>query len=63
MVKYVTPLLILFLDVAGIITNVTKNPKYWFVVGFALLLIAISVIVYFIFLKNTNTGTNADEIE
>lgn len=63
MVKYVTPVLILFLDIAGIITNVSKNPKYWFVVGFALLLIVVSIVIYFVFLKRTDTGTNLDETE
>ncbi len=63
MVKYITPILILILEVAGIITNVTANPNYWFVVLFALLIIAVGVVVYFIFLKNKNLGNNALEIE
>ena len=63
MIKYVTPVFILLLDVAGIITNVSKNSKYWYIVGFAGLLVIASIIVYYLFLKNTNTGTNADEIE
>ena len=62
MIKYVTPILILFLDIAGIITNVTGNVKYWAVVGFAALLIVVSIVIYFVFLKNSNTGCNADEL-
>ena len=61
MLKYVTPLLILFMDVMGIITHVTSDPNYWWIVGFAIGLIALCVAVYFILLKNTETGTNEDE--
>ncbi|MBQ9782154.1 MAG: hypothetical protein IJW26_03120, partial [Clostridia bacterium] len=63
MVKYVTPVLILFLDVAGIVTNVTKNPNYWFIVIFALLIIIASIAVYFAFFKNKELGDNALELE
>lgn len=62
MIKYVTPVLILILDIAGIITNVSKNPKYIAIVTFASLLIIVSVVFYFIFFKNSNTGTNEDEL-
>ena len=62
MIKYVTPVLILILDIAGIITNVSKNPKYIAVVAFATLLIIASIVIYFLFFKNSNTGTNEDEL-
>ncbi len=61
MLKFVTPLFILFMDVMGIITNVTKNSTYWWVIVFALLLVGVCALVYFIFLKNSYTGTNKDE--
>lgn len=62
MLKYITPLLILFMDVMGIITHVTASPSYWWIVGAALMLIALAAVVYFIFLKKSETGTNEDEI-
>lgn len=64
MIKYVTPLLILFIEVAGIIGKISsEGVKYWWVIVFSLLLVAISVSVYFIFFKNTETGCNLDELE
>ncbi len=63
MVKYVTPVLILILEVAGIITNVNTNKNYWFIVLFALLIITVGVIVYFKFFKNKELGDNALELE
>ena len=61
MVKYVTPILILFLDVAGIITNVTANPNYWFIIGFAGLLLIASIVIYFTAMKNADLGDNSKE--
>lgn len=61
MLKFVTPVLILFMDIMGIITHVTSNPNYWWVVGLAFCLIIVCALVYFIFLKKSETGTNADE--
>ena len=63
MVKYVTPLLIIFLDIAGIITAIIGNANYIYVVAFALLIVAICVGIYFAFFKNTNTGSNENEVE
>lgn len=62
MVKYVTPVLVLFLDIAGIITNVTKNPNYWFIVGFALLLVGACTAFYFAFLRKGDLGNNELEL-
>lgn len=63
MVCYITPLFILIVEIMGIYTSVKANPNYWWIVGFAYGLIALCAIVYFAFLKNKNTGTNADEID
>ncbi len=61
MLKYVTPLLILFMDVMGIITHVTESPSYWWIVIASLALALISAVIYFLFLYRTETGTNEDE--
>lgn len=63
MVKYVTPLLILFVQVMGVYGKInTEGTHYWWVVAFAVVIIALTVSSYFIFFKDTNCGTNADEI-
>jgi len=62
MIKYVTPLLILVIEVAGLITNINKSVNFWFTIGFALLLAVISIVVYFIAFYKRDTGTNADEL-
>ncbi len=62
MVKYVTPLLILFVEIMGVYGKIVeKGANYWWVVVFAVLIILITIISYFTFLKNKNCGTNADE--
>ncbi len=66
MVKYVTPTLIMLLEVFGIIAKFgeysAKNLNFaWVLVG-AILLMAVGITVYFIFFKNTYTGTNEDEL-
>ena len=58
-VKFVTPLLILVIEIGGV-TGEFKN-GYDAVVYFAFALILISVLIYFIFFKNSETGTNEDE--
>jgi hypothetical protein len=67
MVKYVTPVLILFIEVAGVLTRVVPSlggsTNFWFVILFAALLAIISIVVYFVFFVNKETGTNADELE
>ncbi len=62
MLKFVTPLLIIFMDVMGIISHVTKEPSYWGIVGLSALLIGVAIGVYFLFLKKSETGTNEDEL-
>jgi len=63
MVRYITPILIAAIEVMGIYNSTKDNPKYWWVVGFAYGLVIVAAIVYFAFFKNTETGTNADELD
>ncbi len=67
MLKYVTPLLILFLEVAGIVGKFSEYGAQglnfiWIIIS-SIILMGIGVAVYFVFFKNTETGCNADEIE
>ena len=63
MVKYVGPLLILFIEIFGIIGKINDNgPHYWWVVVFSLILIVLSMVLYFVFFKNVYTGCNDDEL-
>ena len=63
MVKYVGPALILIVEVFGIIGKINKEgAHYWWVIVFSLVLIAISLIVYFVLFVNKETGTNEDEL-
>ena len=66
MVKYVTPILILLLEIFGIVAKFgeysPKNLNFTWVIMGAILLMTIGIVVYFVFFKNTNTGTNEDEI-
>ncbi len=66
MVKYVTPILIMLLEVFGIIAKFGEySPKglnfVWVLIG-AVILMAAGIAVYFIFFKDTYTGTNEDEL-
>ncbi len=60
MVKYITPALIIIVEIFGIKSKFDENQQA--VVYFAYALLAVCAIVYFIFLRNTETGTNDDEI-
>ena len=63
MVKYVGPLLIILIEVFGIIGKIRQNgAHYWWIIGFSVVLIVASVIVYFVAFKNQDTGCNADEL-
>lgn len=66
MVKYVTPLLILFIEIVGVLTRVVPalggTINFWFTIGFAVLLAVLSIIVYFVAFVNQDTGTNEDEL-
>ncbi len=64
MVKYVGPLLILFVEIFGIIGKIqTNGPHYWWVIIFSLVIIFISLLIYFCWLNKTETGCNTDELE
>ncbi len=67
MVKYVTPVLILFIEVVGVLTRVVPSLggdiSFLFTIGFAVILAVISIVLYFTIFINRNTGTNADELE
>ena len=67
MVKYVTPLLILFLEVFGVIAKfdeyAAKGLNFTWVLLASIILMTIGIIVYFVFFRNTETGCNADELE
>lgn len=65
MVKWVTPLLILAIEILGVYELIFPQGTFSANgLGIALssyALLAVGVIVYFVFFKNGNTGTNADE--
>ena len=60
MVRYITPALILVVEIGGIVDKIAGGQ--WYVVVAAYLLLAIAAAAYFIWFKNTDTGTNADEL-
>lgn len=60
MVRYITPILILVVEVGGIIDKI--KAKQYSVVIFSYVLLLVCVAVYFVFLRNTDTGTNKDEV-
>lgn len=70
MVKYVTPLLIVVVEVFGVIEFIfpkTNGGREFSSNGLGLVLTAyglcaLAVAIYFIFFKNTETGENADEL-
>jgi NSS family neurotransmitter:Na+ symporter len=62
MTRYVTPVLIFAVEVFGVVQNVTKNTRYWAVIAAALLLVLIVCAIYGFFLRNKDSGCNADEL-
>jgi hypothetical protein len=60
--RYVTPLLILFVELSGVITSIQGNSRYWPVVVCGYGLAALCAVLYFLFLRNSDTGCNADEL-
>ena len=70
LIKYVALILILIIEVAGIIDVIfpkIDGQRQFLLDGFIILLIsaivlAITIIIYFVFLKNRETGTNDDEV-
>ena len=64
--KYVTPILILLLEIFGIKAKFSEyaamNLNFvWVLIG-AMLLMGVGIAVYFIFFRNSYTGTNEDEL-
>ena len=60
MVRYITPALILVVEIGGIVDKIAGGQ--WYVVVAAYLLLALAAAAYFIWFKNSDTGTNADEL-
>lgn len=59
MIRFITPALIIVVEIGGLVTEIQAGNIA--VVVFAYALIAVCIAVYFAFLRNTYTGTNADE--
>ena len=59
MIRFVTPALILIVEISGLVNELASG--YVAVVVFAYVLIFICIAVYFVWFKNSYTGTNADE--
>lgn len=66
MVKYVAPILILTIEIFGIKETIFKNGVFSAgglgVVLVAYAILAVCIIIYFIFMANKETGTNEDEL-
>lgn len=60
MVKYITPALIIIIEIFGIKSKFDAGQQS--VVYCAYGLLAVCIIIYFIFLRNTETGENDDEV-
>ena len=60
MVRYITPALILVVEIGGIVDKIAGGQ--WYVVVAAYLLLGIAAAAYFLWFKNSDTGTNADEL-
>ena len=64
MLKYVTPLFILFVEISGVMGKIaTEGEKYWWVIVFAVGIVLLTILAYTVFLRNKDCGTNADELE
>ena len=59
MIRVVTPLLIVIVEIGGLVSEIQAGNIA--VVIFAYALIAVCIIVYFAFFRNSYTGANADE--
>ena len=60
--RYITPVLILVVEIFGVVSNVLANTGYWAVIAAALLLVLAVETVYFMLLQGKDTGCNADEL-
>lgn len=59
MIRFVTPALILIVEIGGLQSEIAAGNTA--VIVFAYALVALCVAAYFLFFRNTDTGTNADE--
>ena len=59
MIRVVTPALILIVEIGGLQSEIAAGNTA--VIVFAYALVALCVVAYFLFFRNTDTGTNADE--
>lgn len=59
MIKFITPALILIIEIFGIFDEI--KAKHYMTVIFAYALVLVCIAVYFAFLRNSHTGTNEDE--
>lgn len=59
MIRFVTPALILIVEIGGLQSEIVAGNIA--VVVFAYALVALCVVAYFAFFRNKDTGTNADE--
>ena len=59
MIRFVTPALILIVEIGGLQSEIAAGNVA--VIVFAYALVALCVVAYFLFFRNTDTGTNADE--
>ena len=59
MIRFVTPALILIVEIGGLQSEIAAGNVA--VIVFAYALVALCVAAYFLFFRNTDTGTNADE--
>lgn len=59
MIRYITPLLILVVEIGGLKSEIEQGNIAVIVVAYAL--VAICAVVYFLFFRNRYTGTNEDE--
>ncbi len=61
MVRFITPALVIIIEIGGVRAKIQSGQSA--VVIFAYALVAVCAILYFAFLRNSNTGTNADEVK
>ena len=59
MVRFITPALVIIIEISGVRAKFLAGQSA--VVIFAYALVAVCALVYFLFLRNGHTGTNADE--
>ena len=62
MVKFITPLLIIFVEIMGVLGKLEAYGKnYWSIIITSILLILLSIILFFTFFYKQDCGSNEDE--